>query len=224
MEGICSMNDIVINVKDATKKFEKYTVLNNVNLQCYKGEICGIVGRNGSGKTVLFKSICGLVKLNSGEITVNGDVIGKDVSIIKNAGVIIEEPGLLRYKSGMKNLEYLYMINNKLDRKYLMTVMEKVGLDPKSRKKVGKYSMGMRQRLAIGQAIMENPEILILDEPMNGLDIDGIQQVKKLLVELKEQGRTILLVSHNYEDIEELCDVIYEMSMGKIQQKNKKMH
>ena len=91
------MNDIVINVKDATKKFEKYTVLNNVNLQCYKGEICGIVGRNGSVKTVLFKSICGLVKLNSGEITVNGDVIGKDVSIIKNAGVIIEEPGLLRY-------------------------------------------------------------------------------------------------------------------------------
>lgn len=98
-----------------------------------------------------------MVKLNSGGVTVNGDVIGKDVSIIKNAGVIIEEPGLLRYKSGMKNLEYLYMINNKLDRKYLMTVMEKVGLDPKSRKKVGKYSMGMRQRLAIGQAIMENP-------------------------------------------------------------------
>lgn len=218
MEGICSMNDIVINVKDATKKFEKYTVLNNVNLQCYKCEICGIVGRNGSGKTVLFKSICGLVKLNSGEITVNGDVIGKDVSIIKNAGVIIEEPGLLRYKSGMKNLEYLYMINNKLDRKYLMTVMEKVGLDPKSRKKVGKYSMGMRQRLAIGQAIMENPEILILDEPMNGLDNHGVEDMRKIFLELKNIGKTILLASHNREDIDVLCDKVYEMDRGELKQ------
>ena len=212
------MNDIVINVKDATKKFEKYTVLNNVILQCYKGEICGIVGRNGSGKTVLFKSICGLVKLNSGEITVNGDVIGKDISIIKNAGVIIEEPGLLRYKSGMKNLEYLYMINNKLDRKYLMTVMEKVGLDPKSRKKVGKYSMGMRQRLAIGQAIMENPEILILDEPMNGLDNHGVEDMRKIFLELKNMGKTILLASHNREDIDVLCDKVYEMDRGELKQ------
>ena len=224
------MNDIVINVKDATKKFEKYTVLNNVNLQCYKvlswisknifdeGKIHGLIGRNGSGKTVLFKSICGLVKLNSGEITVNGDVIGKDVSIIKNAGVIIEEPGLLRYKSGMKNLEYLYMINNKLDRKYLMTVMEKVGLDPKSRKKVGKYSMGMRQRLAIGQAIMENPEILILDEPMNGLDNHGVEDMRKIFLELKNMGKTILLASHNREDIDVLCDKVYEMDRGELKQ------
>ena len=186
------MNDIVINVKDATKKFEKYTVLNNVNLQCYKGEICGIVGRNGSGKTVLFKSICGLVKLNSGEITVNGDVIGKDVRIIKNAGVIIEEPGLL--------------------------VMEKVGLDPKSRKKVGKYSMGMRQRLAIGQAIMENPEILILDEPMNGLDNHGVEDMRKIFLELKNMGKTILLASHNREDIDVLCDKVYEMDRGELKQ------
>ena len=214
------MNDIVINVKDATKKFEKYTVLNNVNLQCYKGEICGIVGRNGSGKTVLFKSICGLVKLNSGEITVNGDVIGKDVSIIKNAGVIIEEPGLLRYKSGMKNLEYLYMINNKLDRKYLMTVMEKVGLDPKSRKKVGKYSMGMRQRLAIGQAIMENPEILILDEPMNGLDKHGVKEIREVLLQMKAENRVILLSSHNPKDIDYLCDVVFEMDDGYLQEMN----
>ena len=189
-----------------------------MNLQCYKGEICGIVGRNGSGKTVLFKSICGLVKLNSGEITVNGDVIGKDISIIKNAGVIIEEPGLLRYKSGMKNLEYLYMINNKLDRKYLMTVMEKVGLDPKSRKKVGKYSMGMRQRLAIGQAIMENPEILILDEPMNGLDNHGVEDMRKIFLELKNMGKTILLASHNREDIDVLCDKVYEMDRGELKQ------
>lgn len=121
----------------------------------------------------------------------------------------------------MKNLELLYGIHNKVNKKYLKGIMLNVGLDPEKRKAVKKYSIGMKQRLGIAQAIMENQEIIILDEPMNGLDIDGLQQVKKLLVELKEQGRTILLVSHNYEDIEELCDVIYEMSMGKIQQKNK---
>lgn len=213
------MTDLVISVKNATKRFGKYTVLDNVNLQCYKGEICGIVGRNGSGKTVLFKSICGLVKLDKGEITVNKETIGKDISIIRNTGVIIEEPGLLKYKNGLDNLSYLYMINNKLDKKYLCEVMEKVGLDPKSRKKVGKYSMGMRQRLAIGQAIMENPEILILDEPMNGLDNQGVEDMRKLFLKLKENGKTILLASHSREDIETLCDKVYEMDKGKLKEK-----
>lgn len=212
------MSEVVINVENATKKFDKYTVLDHVNLQCNRGEICGIVGRNGSGKTVLFKSICGFVKLNEGTIKVNDKVIGKDVSIIKNAGVIIEEPGLLKNKSGLKNLEFLYMINNKLDKKYLCQVMEHVGLDPKSRKHVGKYSMGMRQRLAIAQATMENQDIIILDEPMNGLDNQGVQDMRKFFMELKEQGKTILLASHNREDIDLLCDHVYEMDKGCIKQ------
>ena len=134
---------------------------------------------------------------------------------------LIKTPDFLSNCSGLKNLELLYGIHNKVNKKYLKGIMLNVGLDSEKRKAVKKYSIGMKQRLGIAQAIMENQEIIILDEPMNGLDIDGIQQVKKPLVELKEQGRTILLVSHNYEDIEELCDVIYEMSMGKIQQKNK---
>ena len=208
----------IIDINNIDLTIGKTNILKNITVSFDEGKIHGLIGRNGSGKTVLFKSICGLVKLNSGEITVNGDVIGKDVSIIKNAGVIIEEPGLLRYKSGMKNLEYLYMINNKLDRKYLMTVMEKVGLDPKSRKKVGKYSMGMRQRLAIGQAIMENPEILILDEPMNGLDNHGVEDMRKIFLELKNMGKTILLASHNREDIDVLCDKVYEMDRGELKQ------
>ena len=208
----------IIDINNIDLTIGKTNILKNITVSFDEGKIHGLIGRNGSGKTVLFKSICGLVKLNSGEITVNGDVIGKDVSIIKNAGVIIEEPGLLRYKSGMKNLEYLYMINNKLDRKYLMTVMEKVGLDPKSRKKVGKYSMGMRQRLAIGQAIMENPEILILDEPMNGLDNHGVEDMRKIFLELKNIGKTILLASHNREDIDVLCDKVYEMDRGELKQ------
>ena len=187
-----------------------------MNITCNKGEICGIVGRNGSGKTVLFKSICGFVKLNEGTITVNGKVMGKDLRVLKKAGIIIEEPGFLRNKSGMKNLEYLYMINNKRDKKYLRSVMENVGLDPYSRKKVGKYSLGMRQRLAIAQATMEDQDIIILDEPMNGLDNHGVQEVREYLLQLKKQGKTILIASHNREDIDVLCDKVYEMDNGRV--------
>lgn len=210
------MSQVTIKVDNAVKKFDKYTVLDHVNITCNKGEICGIVGRNGSGKTVLFKSICGFVKLNEGTITVNGKVMGKDLRVLKKAGIIIEEPVFLRNKSGMKNLEYLYMINNKRDKKYLRSVMENVGLDPYSRKKVGKYSLGMRQRLAIAQATMEDQDIIILDEPMNGLDNHGVQEVREYLLQLKKQGKTILIASHNREDIDVLCDKVYEMDNGRV--------
>ena len=210
------MSQVTIKVDNAVKKFDKYTVLDHVNITCNKGEICGIVGRNGSGKTVLFKSICGFVKLNEGTITVNGKVMGKDMKVLKKAGIIIEEPGFLRNKSGMKNLEYLYMINNKRDKKYLRSVMENVGLDPYSRKKVGKYSLGMRQRLAIAQATMEDQDIIILDEPMNGLDNHGVQEVREYLLQLKKRGKTILIASHNREDIDVLCDKVYEMDNGRV--------
>lgn len=210
------MSQVTIKVDNAVKKFDKYTILDHVNITCNKGEICGIVGRNGSGKTVLFKSICGFVKLNEGTITVNGKVMGKDLRVLKKAGIIIEEPGFLRNKSGMKNLEYLYMINNKRDKKYLRSVMENVGLDPYSRKKVGKYSLGMRQRLAIAQATMEDQDIIILDEPMNGLDNHGVQEVREYLLHLKKQGKTILIASHNREDIDVLCDKVYEMDNGRV--------
>ena len=212
------MSQVTIKVDNAVKKFDKYTILDHVNITCNKGEICGIVGRNGSGKTVLFKSICGFVKLNEGTITVNGKVMGKDLRVLKKAGIIIEEPGFLRNKSGMKNLEYLYMINNKRDKKYLRSVMENVGLDPYSRKKVGKYSLGMRQRLAIAQATMEDQDIIILDEPMNGLDNHGVQEVREYLLQLKKQGKTILIASHNREDIDVLCDKVYEMDRGELKQ------
>ena len=210
------MSQVTIKVDNAVKKFDKYTILDHVNITCNKGEICGIVGTNGSGKTVLFKSICGFVKLNEGTITVNGKVMGKDLRVLKKAGIIIEEPGFLRNKSGMKNLEYLYMINNKRDKKYLRSVMENVGLDPYSRKKVGKYSLGMRQRLAIAQATMEDQDIIILDQPMNGLDNHGVQEVREYLLQLKKQGKTILIASHNREDIDVLCDKVYEMDNGRV--------
>jgi ABC-2 type transport system ATP-binding protein len=134
--------------------------------------------------------------------------------MIKNAGVIIENPAFLDGETGFKNLDYLYRINNKRDKAAVRKAIEKVGLDPDLKKKVKHYSLGMRQRLAIAQAIMEDPDILILDEPMNGLDKKGVEEMRILFMELKEQGKTILLASHNKEDIDILCDQVYEMEMG----------
>ena len=142
----------------------------------------------------------------------------KDIDMLTEAGVIIEEPAVLGNASGYKNLDYLYRIRNTKNKEHLYEVMEKVGLDPKSRKKVKNYSMGMRQRLAIAQAIMENQDILILDEPMNGLDKSGVADMRKLFLELKEKGKTILLASHNKEEIDILCDHVYEMEMGVLHQ------
>ncbi len=208
----------VIELEHVNKKFGSQVALDNINLSCESGKIYGFIGYNGSGKTVLFKCICGLMKVDSGTIRVLGREIGEEM--IREAGIIIENPAFLSNVSGRKNLELLYMLNHKCDNKQICQVMEKVGLDYKSGKKVKNYSLGMRQRLAIGQAIMENPKVLILDEPMNGLDIDGIQEVRKILLELKNQNKVILLASHNREDIEILCDEVYEMNHGRMYRLN----
>lgn len=208
------MPDKSIKVIGANKYFGKTQALCNVSMECNQGEIAGIIGRNGAGKTVLFKAICGLLSLDSGEILTGGEKRQSD--ILPSAGMIIEEPSFLRNYTGMQNLEYLYMINHKDDRPYLERVMEKVGLDAKSKKRVGKYSMGMRQRLAIAQAIMENPDYLILDEPFNGLDNHGVGEMRELFLELKKEGKVMLLASHNSEDIKILCDRVYSMEAGKL--------
>ena len=203
-----------IKVKDVCKYFGKKQVLDHVNMECRQGEITGIIGRNGAGKTVLFKIICGLLSLDSGEILINGIKREKQADVLPSVGIIIEEPAFLKYYSGIKNLEYLYMINHKNNRQYLESIMEKVGLDPKSKKHVGKYSMGMRQRLAIAQSIMEEPDFLVLDEPFNGLDSHGVNEMRELFLELKKRGKVILIASHNSEDINILCDNVYSMESG----------
>ena len=172
------------------------------------------MGRNGSGKTVLFKCICGLMHPEEGVILVNGKRVGRDVDMPEDIGAIIEAPGFLPNYSGYKNLRFLANIRRKIGKEEILNVLKTVGLDPESRKHVGKYSLGMRQRLGIAQAIMEDPELLILDEPMNGLDNAGVQDIRALLLELKAQGKTILLASHNHEDIAALCDTVHEMDGG----------
>ena len=206
----------IIKVDSVTKKFGADTALNNVSIEFYKGKIYGIIGRNGSGKTVLFKTIIGFLRPTNGRVLVEGKEIGKDTDFADNIGIIIETPGFLGSYNGYKNLEYLANIKNIIGKKEIRESMERVGLDPDSKKKVSKYSLGMRQRLGIAQAIMENPDILILDEPMNGLDNQGVEDVRGILLNLRDEGKTIILASHNKEDIEILCDEVYEMDHGNL--------
>ena len=167
------MEDIIV-VENVSKKFGDNLVLDNVCVNFENGKIHGIIGRNGSGKTMLMKCICGFVPVTSGTITVAGKKVGKDVDVPHNMGIIIETPGFLNSYSGYNNLKFLAGINKKIGKDRIMEVMELVKLDPHNKKHVGKYSLGMRQRLGLAQALMENPDILILDEPMNGLDQSGV--------------------------------------------------
>ena len=207
------MNSI-IEINNVCKSFKETEVLHNINISFKKGKIHGLIGRNGSGKTVLMKCICGFIPVSSGRITVRDKVVGKDIDFPEKLGIIIETPGFLPNYSAYKNLRFLADISGGADKQRIFDVIESVGLDPKSKKHVGKYSLGMRQRLGLAQAVMEDPELLILDEPMNGLDKDGVEDMRKYLLRLKEQGKTMIIASHSAEDIDILCDTVSEMDKG----------
>ena len=205
-----------IKIENASKKIKDTVIYENIDMVCESGSIVGLIGKNGAGKTMLLKSICGLTDYTGGEITVLGKKIGKDVEIPDSIGVIIEVPGFLPNLSGYKNLKYLADIKGKIGKDRIFEVIRQVGLDPESKKHVGKYSLGMKQRLGIAQALMEDPEILLLDEPMNGLDNKGVADVKEILKDLRKKNKTIILASHHMEDIDELCDKVVVMDSGTI--------
>ena len=204
-----------IQVNDIVLRFKKDILLDHVSYQCEQGKIHRIVGRNGSGKTLLMKCICGFIRPNEGHIYVRDKEIGKDIDFTPDTGIIIETPGLIPYYSGYRNLKVLAAINNRISRKDIENAMYQVGLDPTMKKRVATYSLGMRQRLGIAQAIMEDPSLIILDEPFNGLDKHGVEEMREYFLSLKKKGKTILLTSHNTEDIEYLCDTVVEMDHGK---------
>lgn len=204
----------VVDIKNVTKQYGANTVLKHVSLTCETGKIYGLIGRNGSGKTVLLKCVCGLVIPTIGEVRVWGQSVGKDVDFPENIGFIIESPGFLLQESGLSNLKHLASIRGKIGIDEIRKSMDTVGLDPNLKLHVGKYSMGMRQRLGIAQAIMEKPKLLVLDEPMNGLDNQGVEHMRSVLLSLKEEGVTIVLASHFKEDIAYLCDEVYQMDAG----------
>lgn len=207
------MTEAVKLVK-VSKSFGKERVLKEISHSFETGKIHGIVGFNGSGKTVMFKCICGFLKPDSGYVKVQGKQIGKEVDFPKSLGMIIETPGFLPHLSGYVNLKRLADLQKIIGKEEVMDAITRVGLDPWSKKKVRQYSLGMRERLGIAQAIMENQELLILDEPFNGLDKRGVTDVCRLFEELREQGKTILLAAHNMPDMEGFCDTICEMDAG----------
>jgi len=206
--------DFAITIEKVCKSFGESTVLSDINIGFEKGKIHGLIGRNGSGKTVLMKCICGFIPISSGTITINGKKMNKVFDTPENMGIIIETPGFLPSYNAYKNLKYLADIKGKIRKDRILESIAQVGLDPFNKKAVGKYSLGMRQRLGLAQAIMENPDILILDEPMNGLDKDGVEDMRRYLLDLKEQGKTIIIASHSAEDIDILCDTVCEMDKG----------
>ena len=208
------MQELIVD--HVSLQIKKAKLLNDVSLTLQSGKVYGLRGRNGSGKTVLMKCICGFMKPTEGQISLDGKVIHKDVDFLPSAGIIIEEPGFFPNYSGFRNLKILAGIQNKISDEQIRAAMEMVGLDASMKKPVGKYSLGMRQRLGIAQAMMEEPDILILDEPTNGLDEDGVEWFRQFILKQKEQGKMILIASHSKEDIEMLSDEVFYMEKGNI--------
>ena len=207
----------MIQVEDVSLTIKKYRILDRVSMEVKSGEAVGLIGGNGSGKTMLMKCICGFHHTFSGVITVLGKRIGKDIEFPPSTRFIIESPGFLPYLSGYENLKVLADINKLVGKDEIIKYMELAGLDPASKKGVKKYSLGMRQRLGLAQALMENPDVLVLDEPFNGLDKRMVEKMRELLVREKEKGKTILIASHNEKDIEYICDRTYEIDGGRIE-------
>lgn len=204
----------VIEVQNVNKFFGEEHVLKDVSHTFEKGKIHGIVGNNGSGKTVLMKCICGFLRPDNGTIWVNHKEVGRETDFPEDIGIIIETPGFLPQLSGTQNLRILASLQRKANTHTIRAVLEQVGLDPDMKKPVGKYSLGMRQRLGFAQALMEDPSLLILDEPFNGLDKYGVVHIRNVIKGLREEGKTIILASHNQVDIDELCDTVCEMDAG----------
>lgn len=207
---------MVINIENYTKKIQGATVLDHVNLYLESGSIYGLLGRNGSGKTMLMRAICGLIHPTEGEITIDGAKQWKDFSYPDDLGMLIETPAFLPDYTGYENLKMLSSIRKRIKAEDIRRSIERVGLNPDDKRKTGKYSLGMRQRLGIACAIMENPRLLILDEPFNGLDVDGYDLMKNIILEEKEKGTLIVLACHDRGELDNLSDVIFKVEQGQI--------
>lgn len=208
-----------IQLTNISKTFGKQTVLQPLTMGFEEGMIHGIIGRNGSGKTVLMKMILGILQPTTGTVIVGDKRIGKDVDFPESAGAIIETIEFIPYMSAYQNLADIAAMHGNLSKTQIKEVLEMVGLGNVGRKHVSKFSMGMRQRLAIAQAVMESPKLLILDEPMNGMDEKGVEEMRQLILARKAAGTTIILSSHNIEDIRILCDQVYRIDAGVVMRK-----
>jgi ABC-2 type transport system ATP-binding protein len=206
-------------LENISKKIKNKVILDNISIEFENSKIYGFVGRNGSGKTMLFRAICGLMKLDSGRILLDDKVLYKDMDILPNTGIIIENAGLYSEYTGLKNLQLLANINKKIGEDEVREALTRVGLDPDDKRTVRKYSLGMKQRLIIAQAIMEKPDIILLDEPTNALDENGVEEIRNIIQDERKRGAIILIASHNKEDIKLLSDKVFYMENGCIVKK-----
>lgn len=204
----------MLEIKHVYKKIRGNQILEDINFSAEGGKVYGIVGKNGSGKTMLFRAISGLMKIDEGEICFKGKLLHRDFDILPGAGIVLENAGLYPQFTGYKNLRLLGAVNGKIGDEQICRAIERVGLDPHDRRPLRKYSLGMKQRIVIAQAIMEQPDVLMLDEPTRGLDDDGVEQIRKIIQEEKERGAIVLITSHIREDIDLLSDEIYLMKQG----------
>ena len=207
-----------IEIKDYVKELSGNTVLNHISLTFESGKIYGLSGKNGSGKTMLMRAICGLIRPTEGYVSIDGQVIGKDISFPPSVGVLIESPSFISYYSGFKNLQLLASIKNIADDDTIRGLMTRLDLDPENRKRYKKYSMGMKQKIGIIAAVMEKPDLIILDEPINALDEKSAQTLKEMLNEYKEEGALIIISCHDREELEFLSDEIVYLADGKVKE------
>lgn len=210
----------MIQLQNVTKRIKEKTVLDNVSYTFKSGFVYGLYGQNGSGKTMLLRAISGLINLDSGSIFIDGEKLHDKIEFPPETGIVIENMELLPECSAKRNLQMLAKIKNIADEKDIIFSLERVGLDPDSDKKVKKFSLGMKQRLNIAQAIFENQKIILLDEPTNALDEDAVQLIYKIIREEKSRGATIIVATHHKEDLKEVCDVILKIAEGKIVEEN----
>lgn len=210
------MNKHVIEIDHATKRIQGNTVLDQISLRFESGTIYGLRGKNGCGKTMLMRALCGLIFLTEGTITIDGETLGKSISFPRSIGALIENPSFISGYTGLKNLQILADIQKRINSDQVRASIQRVGLEPDDKRKYRKYSLGMKQRLGIAAAIMEHPDIVILDEPINALDESGVHLVRKILHELKEDGCLIVLACHDKEELDFLADEIYLMENGRI--------
>lgn len=210
---------IEVKVKNVTKKIKGTEVLRNISMELYGGEVTGFAGANGSGKTMLMRLVSGLILPTEGEITINGKVLGKDIEFPESIGILIENPAFLDHYSGFQNLKLLASLRRRVGDAEIISALEMVGLDPQSRKKYKKYSLGMKQRLGIAGAVFEKPEILILDEPTNALDEAGILLLKRIVKQEKERGALVIISCHSSDILKELTDTVYELESGQMKKR-----
>ena len=205
-----------IKITDVNKTIKKAPILRDINLEFTGGKVYGLRGKNGSGKTMLMRAICGLITPDSGIIDINGKILGKDISFPESIGVLIENPAFIGNYTGFKNLKVLASIQNRIGDEQIRKALEDIGLDPDDKRTYRKYSLGMKQKLGIAAAVMENPDIIILDEPINALDDVSVEKVHDILEEQKKRGAVIIIACHDKEELDQLSDEIIEISDGRI--------